>query len=172
MKNNQTKTSNNNNNTNNNNNNSNSKNLNYLNNINKKFTNNSNKVNKATQSTASNNNNAHNNSNNSTNHSNNNAKHNKKKNNKRTLRLGRSNKMGGRKDVRRGLEPLEFEECIVDSPEFRDNLNRHEKELDHTSHQIKRIIKEVKDLMSAAKGESKEEIILYTYLRRHLKGSF
>ncbi|XP_017474974.1 PREDICTED: rho GTPase-activating protein 26-like [Rhagoletis zephyria] len=59
--------------------------------------------------------------------------------------------MGGRKDVRRGLEPLEFEECIVDSPEFRDNLNRHEKELDHTSHQIKRIIKEVKDLMSAAK---------------------
>ncbi|KAM8720728.1 hypothetical protein ACLKA7_006724 [Drosophila subpalustris] len=60
--------------------------------------------------------------------------------------------MGGGKDIRRGLEPLEFEECIVDSPEFRDNLNRHEKELDHTSHQIKRIIKEVKDLMSAAKG--------------------
>ncbi|XP_023034886.1 rho GTPase-activating protein Graf isoform X2 [Drosophila willistoni] len=59
--------------------------------------------------------------------------------------------MGGGKDIRRGLEPLEFEECIVDSPEFRDNLNRHEKELDHTSHQIKRIIKEVKDLMSAAK---------------------
>ncbi|KAM7346400.1 GTPase regulator associated with FAK isoform 2-T3 [Cochliomyia hominivorax] len=58
---------------------------------------------------------------------------------------------GGVKDARRGLEPLEFEECIVDSPEFRDNLNRHEKELDHTSHQIKRIIKEVKDLMSAAK---------------------
>ncbi|XP_034136169.1 rho GTPase-activating protein 26 isoform X6 [Drosophila guanche] len=59
--------------------------------------------------------------------------------------------MGGGKDIRRGLEPLEFEECIVDSPEFRDNLNKHEKELDHTSHQIKRIIKEVKDLMSAAK---------------------
>ncbi|XP_061394048.1 putative uncharacterized protein DDB_G0292292, partial [Musca vetustissima] len=59
---------------------------------------------------------------------------------------------GGTKDARRGLEPLEFEECIVDSPEFRDNLNRHEKELDHTSQQIKRIIKEVKDLMSAAKG--------------------
>ncbi|KMZ09925.1 rho GTPase-activating protein 26 isoform X2 [Drosophila simulans] len=59
--------------------------------------------------------------------------------------------MGGGKNVRRGLEPLEFEECIVDSPDFRENLNRHEKELDHTSHQIKRIIKEVKDLMSAAK---------------------
>lgn len=61
--------------------------------------------------------------------------------------------MGGGKNIRRGLEPLEFEECFVDSPEFRENLNRHEKELDHTSHQIKRIIKEVKDLMSAAKGE-------------------
>ncbi|KAH8250598.1 hypothetical protein KR038_001810 [Drosophila bunnanda] len=59
--------------------------------------------------------------------------------------------MGGGKNIRRGLEPLEFEECFVDSPEFRENLNRHEKELDHTSHQIKRIIKEVKDLMSAAK---------------------
>ncbi|XP_053951204.1 ras-related protein RabX-like [Anastrepha ludens] len=150
MKNNQTKTSNNNNtnNTNNNNNNSNSKNLNYLNNINKKF-NNTNKVNKATQSTTSNNTN----NNKNTYHINN---KNKKNNNKRTLRLGR-NKMGGRKDVRRGLEPLEFEECIVDSPEFRDNLNRHEKELDHTSHQIKRIIKEVKDLMSAAKGESRKK---------------
>lgn len=69
--------------------------------------------------------------------------------------------MGGGKEFRRGLEPLEFEECIVDSPEFRDNLNRHEKELDHTSHQIKRIIKEVKDLMSAAKGEYNTHTHIY-----------
>lgn len=54
---------------------------------------------------------------------------------------------------RKGLQPLEFEECIVDSPEFRENLNRHEKELDHTSQQIKRIIKEVRELVSAAKGK-------------------
>ncbi|XP_075158261.1 GTPase regulator associated with FAK isoform X2 [Haematobia irritans] len=73
-------------------------------------------------------------------------------NNSKNTNNNRGGKMGGgTKDARRGLEPLEFEECIVDSPEFRDNLNRHEKELDHTSHQIKRIIKEVKDLMSAAK---------------------
>ncbi|XP_039958440.1 rho GTPase-activating protein 26 isoform X2 [Bactrocera tryoni] len=145
MKNNQTKNANNNN-TINNNNNNNNKNLNYLNNINKKFNNNNNKTTTTTTITNSNNAKLHNNNNNNKNNQNN-----KKKNsNKRTLRLGR-NKMGGRKDVRRGLEPLEFEECIVDSPEFRDNLNRHEKELDHTSHQIKRIIKEVKDLMSAAK---------------------
>uniref|UniRef100_A0A1I8PJ93 Rho GTPase-activating protein 26 n=1 Tax=Stomoxys calcitrans TaxID=35570 RepID=A0A1I8PJ93_STOCA len=82
----------------------------------------------------------------SSNGNNNNNNNNSNKNNNRGGKMG-----GGTKDARRGLEPLEFEECIVDSPEFRDNLNRHEKELDHTSHQIKRIIKEVKDLMSAAK---------------------
>ncbi|XP_067637566.1 rho GTPase-activating protein Graf isoform X2 [Eurosta solidaginis] len=154
FKNNQTKATANTTNTNNNNNNN--KNLNYLNNINKKFNNNTNKnnkINKATQSSSSTTNTKSTvTGNNNTNLNNNNKNKHKKynNNNKRTLRLGR-NKMGGRKDVRRGLEPLEFEECIVDSPEFRDNLNRHEKELDHTSHQIKRIIKEVKDLMSAAK---------------------
>lgn len=53
-----------------------------------------------------------------------------------------------------GLQPLEFADCMLDSPIFRDNLNKHEKELDKTSQQIKRIIKEVKDLLSAAKGKS------------------
>lgn len=48
------------------------------------------------------------------------------------------------------LEPLEFTDCLLDSPEFRENLHRHEKELDKTSHQIKRIIKEVKELLAAA----------------------
>lgn len=48
------------------------------------------------------------------------------------------------------LEPLEFADCLLDSPEFRENVNRHEKELDKTSHQIKRIIKEVKELLGAA----------------------
>lgn len=75
----------------------------------------------------------------------------------------KNGKMGG--GTRRGLEPLEFEECIVDSPEFRDNLTRHEKELDHTSHQIKRIIKEVKDLMSAAKVLSQRQCQLAKSLK-------
>lgn len=48
------------------------------------------------------------------------------------------------------LEPLEFTDCLLDSPDFRENLHRHEKELDKTSHQIKRIIKEVKELIAAA----------------------
>lgn len=52
------------------------------------------------------------------------------------------------------LEPLEFDECIVDSPAFRSNLSTHEKILQNTSENIKKIIKEVKDLSSAAKGIS------------------
>ncbi|XP_060806169.1 rho GTPase-activating protein Graf [Amyelois transitella] len=50
-----------------------------------------------------------------------------------------------------GLQPLEFTECLADSPAFRENLQRHEKELDRTSQQIKRLIKEVKDVVQAAK---------------------
>jgi GrpB-like predicted nucleotidyltransferase (UPF0157 family) len=52
-----------------------------------------------------------------------------------------------------GLAALEFADCLLDSPEFRENLNRHEKELDKTSQQIKRIIKEIKDLLNAAKSK-------------------
>lgn len=56
-----------------------------------------------------------------------------------------------------GLPPLEFTECMSDSPYFRDNLHQHEKELDNTSQQIKRLIKEVKDLLSAAKQLSQAQ---------------
>jgi hypothetical protein len=55
-----------------------------------------------------------------------------------------------------GLAALEFADCLLDSPEFRENLNRHEKELEKTSQQIKRIIKEIKDLLNAAKSESRD----------------
>lgn len=51
------------------------------------------------------------------------------------------------------LPPLEFTDCLADSPFFRDNLHIHEKELERTSHQIKRLEKEVKDLISAAKSK-------------------
>ncbi|XP_077291446.1 GTPase regulator associated with FAK isoform X2 [Arctopsyche grandis] len=49
------------------------------------------------------------------------------------------------------LMPLEFTDCLTDSPWFRENLHKHEKELDRTSQQIKRLIKEVKDLVLAAR---------------------
>lgn len=56
------------------------------------------------------------------------------------------------KMVTAGLQALEFTDCLLDSPDFRENLNKHEKELEKTSAQIKRIIKEVKDLLAAAKS--------------------
>ncbi|XP_052891745.1 rho GTPase-activating protein Graf isoform X1 [Anopheles moucheti] len=55
------------------------------------------------------------------------------------------------------LQPLEFIDCLIDSPDFRENLNKHEKELEKTSQQIKRIIKEIKDLLAAAKSLSRAQ---------------
>lgn len=52
-----------------------------------------------------------------------------------------------------GLLPLEFRDCLTDSPQFRDNLASHEKELEFTSQSIKGIIKEIKELLNAAKSE-------------------
>lgn len=50
-----------------------------------------------------------------------------------------------------GLKPLEFTDCLTDSPYFRENLHYHEQELEQTSAQIKRLIKAVKDLVNAAR---------------------
>ncbi|XP_034952396.1 rho GTPase-activating protein 26 isoform X2 [Chelonus insularis] len=56
-----------------------------------------------------------------------------------------------------GLKPLEFTDCLTDSPYFRENLHYHERELDKTSQQIKRLVKEVKDLLIAAKNLSRAQ---------------
>ncbi|KAG7203832.1 hypothetical protein KM043_013843 [Ampulex compressa] len=56
-----------------------------------------------------------------------------------------------------GLKPLEFTDCLTDSPYFRENLHYHERELEKTSQQIKRLIKEVKDLLIAAKNLSRAQ---------------
>lgn len=63
--------------------------------------------------------------------------------------------------VTAGLQALEFTDCLLDSPEFRENLNKHEKELDKTSQQIKRIVKEVKDLLAAAKRKLQFLLFLF-----------
>ena len=52
-----------------------------------------------------------------------------------------------------GLLPLEFTDCLQDSPYFRDSLHSHEKELERTSLAIKDLIKEVKSLLTAAKSK-------------------
>lgn len=64
-----------------------------------------------------------------------------------------------------GLQPLEFTDCLTDSPYFREKLHAHEKELEKTSEQIKRLVKEVKTLLSTAKSEyckisSQRELLL------------
>ncbi|XP_076767138.1 GTPase regulator associated with FAK isoform X2 [Xylocopa sonorina] len=56
-----------------------------------------------------------------------------------------------------GLKPLEFTDCLTDSPYFRENLHYHERELEKTSQQIKRLIKEVKDLLLATKNLSRAQ---------------
>ncbi|XP_071452500.1 rho GTPase-activating protein 26 [Hetaerina americana] len=64
-----------------------------------------------------------------------------------------------------GLQPLEFTECLSDSPYFRENLHAHEQVLDETSQQIKGLIKEVKYLINAAQNLSKAQRTLSTRLQ-------
>jgi len=63
-----------------------------------------------------------------------------------------------------GLLPLEFTDCLQDSPYFRDSLHSHEKELERTSHHIKELIKEVKNLLSATKTLSRAQRSLSSQL--------
>ena len=66
-----------------------------------------------------------------------------------------------------GLLPLEFTDCLQDSPYFRDSLHSHEKELERTSHAIKELIKEVKSLLQAAKSKAHAIIRLLLHNTRH-----
>ena len=61
------------------------------------------------------------------------------------------------------LLPLEFVDCLSDSPYFRENLHAHEKELESTSSQIKVLIKQVNQLLEAAKGRLIHLLPMFTY---------
>ncbi|KAM6972805.1 rho GTPase-activating protein 10 isoform 2-T2 [Aplochiton taeniatus] len=50
-----------------------------------------------------------------------------------------------------GLHPLEFSECYLDSPTFRDKIKAHEAELDKTNRFIKELYKDGKNLINATK---------------------
>lgn len=56
-----------------------------------------------------------------------------------------------------GLEPLEFADCLTDSPFFRERVHAHEKELERTSKAIKGLITECKDLLQATRNLSKAQ---------------
>jgi hypothetical protein len=60
-----------------------------------------------------------------------------------------------------GLLPLEFTDGLTDSPYFREKLQSHERELDRMNHAIKNLIKEVKDLLTAARSETSLLFKLY-----------
>lgn len=53
-----------------------------------------------------------------------------------------------------GLHPLEFSECYLDSPCFREKIKAHEAELDKTNRFIKELYKDGKNLINATKRES------------------
>ncbi|XP_031132915.1 rho GTPase-activating protein 10 isoform X3 [Sander lucioperca] len=50
-----------------------------------------------------------------------------------------------------GLHPLEFSECYLDSPSFREKIKAHEAELDRTNRFIKELYKDGKNLINATK---------------------
>lgn len=52
-----------------------------------------------------------------------------------------------------GLPALEFSECCLDSPQFRERLRSHEAELEKTNKFIKELIKDGKSLVAALKSK-------------------
>lgn len=53
-----------------------------------------------------------------------------------------------------GLQPLEFSDCYLDSPWFRERTRAHEAELERTNKFIKELIKDGKNLIAATKSLS------------------
>ncbi|XP_037087857.1 rho GTPase-activating protein 26-like, partial [Pollicipes pollicipes] len=56
---------------------------------------------------------------------------------------------------RQCLLPLELADCLTDSPHFRQNLHAYEKELENTSASIKTLVKDIKEVLDAAKQLSR-----------------
>lgn len=52
-----------------------------------------------------------------------------------------------------GLQPLEFSDCYLDSPWFRERIRAHEVELERTNKFIKELIKDGKNLIAATKSK-------------------
>lgn len=52
-----------------------------------------------------------------------------------------------------GLPPLEYIDCFVDAPNFRDIIALYEKELESNSHYVKALVKECRNMIAATEGE-------------------
>ena len=57
------------------------------------------------------------------------------------------------KQAKMGLKPLEYLECYLDSPAFRENLLSYEKELENNSLLVKNLTKECRRLIQATEGK-------------------
>lgn len=72
-----------------------------------------------------------------------------------------------------GLHPLEFSECYLDSPGFREKIKAHEAELDKTNRFIKELYKDGKNLINATKRKTfipclsfKSQLLLHLLVSR------
>ena len=51
-----------------------------------------------------------------------------------------------------GLPPLEYIDCFLDSPTFRDIIGLYEKELESNAHYVKQLVKECRHMIQATEG--------------------
>ena len=51
-----------------------------------------------------------------------------------------------------GLPPLEYLECYLDSPSFRENIRLYERELNANSEKLKALLKECRQMIKATEG--------------------
>ena len=53
-----------------------------------------------------------------------------------------------------GLPPLEYIDCILDSPKFREIISLYEKELEDNAQSVISLVKECEHMIQATKGRS------------------
>lgn len=58
------------------------------------------------------------------------------------------------------LDHLEYKEAILDSPEFRDKLKKHEKYITDTSKNIKTLLKKFEEVILASESKSADNLYL------------
>ena len=59
-----------------------------------------------------------------------------------------------------GLKPLEYSDCLLDGPLFRDSIHDHEKELEEADQAIKSLIKECQSLIKALESKTFISLLL------------
>ena len=51
-----------------------------------------------------------------------------------------------------GLPPLEYIDCFLDSPNFREIISLYEKELEDNDHHVKALVRECEHMIQATEG--------------------